>query len=220
MIGVLRSRVGAAAASRRCTPVLLHRHCAAPLTFGRRGKVQSSAELFLSAAREAGLTGDGGMGDARQVRVVLLENIHPKAIEIFEDNNFRVETHSSAYSGQELIDIAADCHILGIRSKTKLTQEFFDAIGDKSHRLWAVGCFCIGTNQVDLAAAASKGVAVFNAPFSNTRSVAEKTVAEVIVLQRKLFQASANLHKGQWTKSAAGCHEVRGKTLGVVGYIL
>ncbi len=219
MIGVLRSRIGAAAAARRCTPVLLQRRCAAaPLAIISRGKVQSSAEQFLAAAREAGLTNDSGLNDERQVKVVLLENIHPRAIEIFEDNNFRVESHSSALSGQELIDVAADCHILGIRSKTKLTQEFFDAIGNHGHRLWAVGCFCIGTNQVDLHAAASKGVTVFNAPFSNTRSVAEKTIAEVIVLQRKLFQASFNLHKGQWTKSAAGCHEVRGKTLGIIGY--
>jgi D-3-phosphoglycerate dehydrogenase len=218
MIGALRSRIGAAAAARRCTPVLLQRCAAAPLAISRRGKVESSAEQFLAAAREAGLTSDSGLSDSRPVKVVLLENIHPRAIEIFEDNNFRVESHSSALSGQELIDVAADCHILGIRSKTKLTQDFFDAIGEQGHRLWAVGCFCIGTNQVDLVAAADKGVTVFNAPFSNTRSVAEKTIAEVIVLQRKLFQASFDLHRGQWTKSAAGCHEVRGKTLGIIGY--
>ena len=137
MIGALRSAVGAAAAARRCTP-LLQRRCAAaaPLTLSRRGKVKSSAEQFLAAAREAGLTNDSGMGDTRQVKVVLLENIHPRAIEIFEDNNFRVESHSSALSGQELIDVAADCHILGIRSKTKLTQEFFDVIGEQATHRW------------------------------------------------------------------------------------
>jgi D-3-phosphoglycerate dehydrogenase len=183
-----------------------------------RGKAGSSAEAFLAQAREAGLTSDSGLSESRQVKVVLLENIHERAMEIFEDNNFRIESYSSALSGQELIEVAADAHILGIRSKTKLTQEFFDAIGEQDHRLWAVGCFCIGTNQVDLIAAASKGVTVFNAPFSNTRSVAEKTLAEVIVLQRRLFHASYNLHKGQWTKSASGCHEVRGKTLGIIGY--
>ena len=157
-------------------------------------------------------------GVSRQVKVVLLENIHARAVAIFEDRNFLVESHSKSLSGQELLDVAADAHILGIRSKTQLTKEFFDTIGSHAHRLWAVGCFCIGTNQVDLAAAAEKGVTVFNAPFSNTRSVAEKTLCETIALQRRLFMTSSNMHRGKWSKSAVGCHEVRGKTLGIVGY--
>jgi D-3-phosphoglycerate dehydrogenase len=204
MWGAVRRVCSSGAAARRCAPLLLQRRCVAPLAPAlSRGKAGSSAEAFLAQARLAGLTSDSGLSESRQVKVVLLENIHERAMEIFEDNNFRIESYSSALSGQELIEVAADAHILGIRSKTKLTQEFFDGIG---------------TNQVDLIAAASKGVTVFNAPFSNTRSVAEKTLAEVIVLQRRLFHASYNLHKGQWTKSASGCHEVRGKTLGIIGY--
>jgi D-3-phosphoglycerate dehydrogenase len=202
-------------AARRCTGLQPRM---APLAMPRRGKAKTSADVFLEQARALGLTNDAGLSDARQVKVVLLENIHEKAVKIFEDNNFKVVAYPSAMSGQELIDVAADAHILGIRSKTQLTKEFFEAVGTKEHRLWAVGCFCIGTNQVDLAAAGDKGVTVFNAPFSNTRSVAEKTVGEAIALQRKLFLASTNLHKGQWTKSAAGCNEVRGKTLGIIGY--
>lgn len=129
-----------------------------------------------------------------------------------------METYSTSLSGPELVEIAADAHILGIRSKTQLPKEFFDSIGTHAHRLWAVGCFCIGTNQVDLGAAAAAGVTVFNAPFSNTRSVAEITLSEAIALRRKLFQVSADVHAGKWSKTAKGCHEVRGKTLGIVGY--
>jgi len=195
----------------------------APLPLRPRRRALSgaaaTAEEYLAAARAAGLAGDdSGLSGERRVKVVLLENIHERAVRIFEDNAFVVETHSSALSGQELIDVAADCHILGIRSKTQLTQEFFEAVGSQQHRLWAVGCFCIGTNQVDLPGAAAKGVTVFNAPFSNTRSVAEKTIGETIALQRKLFLASSQMHVGKWSKTATGSHEVRGKTLGIVGY--
>ena len=153
-----------------------------------------------------------------KVKVVLLENIHPRGIELLENANFQVTTYDRALEGEELLEIAADCHILGIRSKTQLTPEFFDQIGQRPHRLWTVGCFCIGTNQVDLPAAAANGVTVFNAPFSNTRSVAEKTIAEAIALKRRLFERSSQLHRGEWQKSAAGSHEVRGSTLGIVGY--
>ncbi|ETW04776.1 phosphoglycerate dehydrogenase, variant [Aphanomyces invadans] len=154
----------------------------------------------------------------KKVKVVLLENIHPRAIEIFENEGYTIETYKGALSGQELIDVAGDANILGIRSKTQLDRSFFDSIGWHKHRLWAVGCFCIGTNQVDLASAAKFGVPVFNAPFSNTRSVAEKTLGEIIALQRKLFERSTDLHAGVWKKSATGAHEVRGTTLGIVGY--
>ncbi|KAL0582421.1 hypothetical protein ABG067_007728 [Albugo candida] len=153
-----------------------------------------------------------------KTKVVLLENIHPRAIEIFHQENFQVETYKQALSGEELINVAADANLLGIRSKTHLDSRFFETIGWHAHRLWAVGCFCIGTNQVDLHSAASSGVPVFNAPFSNTRSVAEKTIAEIIALHRKLFQRSMELHDGNWNKSAAGCHEVRGSVLGIIGY--
>ncbi|CAK4636190.1 hypothetical protein LEN26_009389 [Aphanomyces euteiches] len=154
----------------------------------------------------------------KKVKVVLLENIHPRAIEIFENEGYTIETYKGALSGQELIDIAGDANILGIRSKTQLDRAFFDSIGWHKHRLWTVGCFCIGTNQVELAGAAQYGVPVFNAPFSNTRSVAEKTLCEIIALQRKLFERSTDLHGGLWTKSATGAHEVRGTTLGIIGY--
>lgn len=149
-----------------------------------------------------------------KIKIVLLENIHPRAGELLESQGFTVEQHAKALSGSELIAVAADAHLVGIRSKTRLSEEFFEA----ATRLWAVGCFCIGTNQVDLESAANRGVAVFNAPFSNTRSVAELTLAEVIALHRGLFERSAQMHRGTWVKSAAGFHEVRGRTLGIVGY--
>lgn len=149
-----------------------------------------------------------------KIKVVLLESIHPRAVELLESQGFTVEQHKKALSGKDLISAAADAHLLGIRSKTRLTPELFDA----APRLWAVGCFCIGTNQVDLAAAADRGVAVFNAPFSNTRSVAEITIAQTIALQRGLFERSIKMHRGEWIKSASGFHEVRGRTLGIVGY--
>lgn len=153
-----------------------------------------------------------------KIKVVLLENIHPKAVDHFKKAGFTVETHKKALSGQDLIEVAGNCHILGIRSKTNLTADFFESIGWHKRRLWAVGCFCIGTNQVDLTAASAKGVPVFNAPFSNTRSVAEKTLAEIISLTRRLFERSSQMHSGIWTKSADKSHEVRGKVLGIVGY--
>jgi D-3-phosphoglycerate dehydrogenase len=149
-----------------------------------------------------------------KIKVVLLENVHPLAVETLEGQGYTVESHQKALSGKDLVDAAADAHLLGIRSKTRLTREFFE----QAPRLWAVGCFCIGTNQVALDQAAARGVAVFNAPFSNTRSVAEATVAEVIALHRGLFARSAQMHRGEWTKSASGFHEVRGRTLGIVGY--
>jgi D-3-phosphoglycerate dehydrogenase len=153
-----------------------------------------------------------------KIKVVLLENIHPRAIQVFEREGYTVETHKRALSGEDLVKIAGDAHILGIRSKTQLDHDFFSTIGWHQHRLWAIGCFCIGTNQVALQDAANVGIPVFNAPFSNTRSVAEKTLAEVIALHRKLFQRSTDLHNGIWNKSANGSHEVRGTTLGIVGY--
>ena len=135
-------------------------------------------------------------------------------MDLFHAAGFQVEHHDQAYQGSELIDIARDAHILGVRSKTRVTAEFLEA----TRRLWAVGCFCIGTNQVDLTAAAGRGVPVFNAPFSNTRSVAELVIAEVVALNRQLFARSAAMHRGEWRKSAVGAHEIRGKTIGIVGY--
>ncbi|KAG3146401.1 D-3-phosphoglycerate dehydrogenase [Phytophthora idaei] len=153
-----------------------------------------------------------------KIKVVLLENIHPRAKEVFEREGYTVETHKRAMSGEELARVGGDAHILGIRSKTQLDPDFFSTVGWHEHRLWAVGCFCIGTNQVALPSGAVTGIPVFNAPFSNTRSVAEKTLSEIIALHRKLFLRSTELHQGIWTKSATGAHEVRGTTLGIVGY--
>ena len=149
-----------------------------------------------------------------KIKVVLLENIHPDAVVAFEQAGFAVHSYKKALSGQELIEAAADAHILGIRSKTTLKPDYFEA----ARRLWAVGAFCIGTNQIDLDAAAARGVPVFNAPFSNTRSVAELVISEIVALHRQLGDRSAEMHAGRWTKSADGAHEVRGRTLGIVGY--
>ena len=149
-----------------------------------------------------------------KIKVVLLEQIHPQAVHVFESAGFQVELHDRAYQDDELLSIAGDAHILGIRSKTKLTASFFE----NSKKLLGVGCFCIGTNQVDLTAAARAGIPVFNEAFSNTRSVAELVIAEIISLHRKLTERSALMHQGEWRKSAQGAHEIRGRTLGVVGY--
>jgi D-3-phosphoglycerate dehydrogenase len=149
-----------------------------------------------------------------KVRILLLEGIHPAAVDIFKEAGYEARVVKSAMSNQELLDVIEPIHVLGIRSKTQIRQP---AIG-ASKRLLAVGCFCIGTDQVDLDAAASKGVPVFNAPFSNTRSVAELTLAEVVMLSRKAAHRSMELHSGRWEKSAAGSREVRNKTIGIVGY--
>jgi D-3-phosphoglycerate dehydrogenase len=149
-----------------------------------------------------------------EIKIFLAENIHPRASDLLKAEGFLVESSKSALSESELISKAKDAHILGIRSKTKITPGYLR----EAKRLLSVGCFCIGTNQVDLNFARSQGVAVFNAPFSNTRSVAEMVMAEIISLSRQLFDRSQNLHKGKWDKAANGCFEVRGKTLGIVGY--
>ena len=150
----------------------------------------------------------------KKIKVVLFEGIHERAASLFRDAGFQVETYPGAFKGQALIDIAADAHIIGLRSKTHLQADFFAAC----KHLWAVGCFCIGTNQVDLDAAAAHSVPVFNAPFQNTRSVAELVISEIVALHRRLFDVSMGMHSGQWMKSAAGAHEIRGRTLGIVGY--
>lgn len=149
-----------------------------------------------------------------KIKVVLLENIHPVAKATLEAAGYTVELHDRAYQGDELLEVAGDAHLIGIRSKTRLTPEFFA----QAKRLWGVGAFCIGTNQIDLPAAAAAGVPVFNEAFSNTRSVAELVIAEIVALHRQLFDRSRWMHQGQWRKSAKGAHEIRGRTLGIVGY--
>lgn len=150
----------------------------------------------------------------KKMRILLLEGIHPAAGKRFSQAGYAVESVSSAMSEEQLLDAIPEIHLLGIRSKTRITERILNA----STRLLAVGCYCIGTDQVALRAAAGRGVPVFNAPFSSTRSVAELTLAEVVMLARKAAHHSLQLHAGRWDKSAAGSHEVRHKTIGIVGY--
>jgi D-3-phosphoglycerate dehydrogenase / 2-oxoglutarate reductase len=147
-------------------------------------------------------------------RALLLENIHPGAAERLDEAGFEVLTIRGALGEIDLADRLSDIEILGIRSRTRVTE----AILDKSKSLVAIGAFCIGTNQIDLDAAARRGIAVFNAPFSNTRSVVELVIAELIALTRRLSDKNREMHAGIWSKSAAGAHEVRGRRLGIVGY--
>jgi D-3-phosphoglycerate dehydrogenase len=149
-----------------------------------------------------------------EIQVLLLENIHETAQEIVRGEGFRLETVSHALKEDELVERIRDVHILGIRSKTHVTRRALE----NARRLLTLGAFCIGTNQVDLKAANHLGVPVFNAPFSNTRSVAELIVSEIIALARKLADRTREMHEGKWRKVATGSMEVRGKTLGIVGY--
>jgi D-3-phosphoglycerate dehydrogenase / 2-oxoglutarate reductase len=147
-------------------------------------------------------------------RALLLEGIHPDAIAGLEKNGYAVEILGRALDEDELIARIAGVELLGIRSKTSVTDAVLAAAPD----LLAVGAFCIGTNQIDLASASQRGVAVFNAPFSNTRSVVELVVSEIIALTRRLMDKNAGMHAGVWDKSAEGSHEIRGRRLGIVGY--
>jgi D-3-phosphoglycerate dehydrogenase len=149
-----------------------------------------------------------------QIKVLLLENIHPSAHELFKAEGVHLETLSSSLGPEELARRIEDVHLLGIRSKTRVT----DAVLAAGRRLLSVGCFCIGTNQVDLESANRRGIPVFNAPFSNTRSVAEMIIAEVVMLARHLGDHTRQMHGGHWQKTAAGSFEVRGKCLGIIGY--
>ncbi|HLJ99989.1 MAG TPA: NAD(P)-dependent oxidoreductase, partial [Streptosporangiaceae bacterium] len=148
------------------------------------------------------------------MKALLLENIHPDAAARLAKAGFQVEQVSRALTEGELIKAVDGVHILGVRSGTNVTET---VLGNAAE-LVAVGAFCIGTNQIDLTAAARRGVAVFNAPFSNTRSVVELALAEIISLARRLPEKNAQMHDGVWDKSAKGAHEVRGRRLGIVGY--
>lgn len=150
-----------------------------------------------------------------KLKFVLLEGIHPSAVEALKRDGYSdVVTSPKALAGDALREALADAHFLGIRSRTQLTAEVLRA----APKLAAVGAFCIGTNQIDLSTAMELGIPVFNAPFSNTRSVAELVLAEIIMLMRGIPQKNALLHRNGWSKSAEGSFEVRGKTLGIVGY--
>ena len=151
----------------------------------------------------------------QDIRVLLLEGVSQTAVDAFRAAGYsQIEVHAKALPEDELKARIADAHIVGIRSRTQLTAEVLA----EAKRLVAIGCFCIGTNQVDLDAAELAGIPVFNAPYSNTRSVAELVVAQAVMLMRGIPQKSAECHRGGWSKAATGSHEVRGKTLGIIGY--
>jgi D-3-phosphoglycerate dehydrogenase len=150
-----------------------------------------------------------------KIKILLLEGVHQSAVDAFRGDGYtEISYHPKSLPEPDLREAIRDAYFIGIRSATQLTPAVFEA----APRLISVGCFCIGTNQVDLDCAQSRGIPVFNAPFSNTRSVAELVLAEIILLMRGIPLRNAATHRGGWLKSAAGSHEVRGKTLGIVGY--
>jgi D-3-phosphoglycerate dehydrogenase len=148
------------------------------------------------------------------MKALLTESIHPVAVESLEAAGYEVDLRTRSLSEDELVEQLPGVHLLGIRSNTHVTARALDAATD----LLALGCFCIGTNQVDLGAATERGIAVFNAPYSNTRSVVELVIGEIIALARRLPEKTQRMHDGVWDKSAKGSHEIRGRTLGIVGY--
>jgi len=153
--------------------------------------------------------------DKDKIKILLLEGVHQSAVDVLERAGYtNIEYHKASLGDEALIESIKDAHFVGLRSRTKLTAEVLK----RAEKLIAVGCFCIGTNQVDLATAESLGIPVFNAPFSNTRSVAELVIGEIIMLMRGIPERNAIAHRGGWMKTAAGSYEVRGKTLGVIGY--
>ena len=149
-----------------------------------------------------------------RIKILLLENVHPAAFENLSEEGFSVELVKHSLSEDELIEKIKGVHVLGIRSKTQVTQKVLDA----ANKLMVIGAFCIGTTQIDLEYSKKKGVVVFNAPYSNTRSVVELAVGEIIMLMRSIFPRSSEIHNGEWNKTATNSREVRGKNLGIVGY--
>jgi D-3-phosphoglycerate dehydrogenase len=153
--------------------------------------------------------------DKSKIKILLLEGVHPTAVEAFKKDGYHeIDYHPKSLAEPQLIEALRDAYFVGIRSATHLTAKVID----RADKLMGIGCFCIGTNQVDLDAAQQRGIPVFNAPFSNTRSVAELVLAETILLMRGIPFRNALTHRGGWMKTAAGSQEVRGKTLGIVGY--
>lgn len=150
-----------------------------------------------------------------KIKILLLEGVHPASLKLFKDHGYTdIETISAALSDADLKKKISQVHLLGIRSKTQLTKEIIAA----GSRLLGIGAFCIGTNQIDMNTAIENGIAVFNSPFSNTRSVAELVIAHCINLMRRVIEKNDAAHRGEWLKEASGSFEVRGKTLGIVGY--
>lgn len=150
-----------------------------------------------------------------KIKIVLLEGVHASAVDCLHRQGYRnIEQFSTALADDSLAEAIADAHFVGIRSRTQLS----DSVLQQASKLVAIGCFCIGTNQVDTDAAKRLGIPVFNAPFSNTRSVAELVLANIIMLLRRVPEKNAACHRGEWQKSATGSHEARGKVLGIIGY--
>lgn len=183
----------------------------------RRDRVIAAADAEVRSIDELlhleGLAGRWSYPRSR-MRMLLLENVHPAAVERLQAAGYQVETAKGALSEEALIERIKGVHVLGVRSKSQVSTRVLDA----ADKLMAVAAFCIGTNQIDLDAAAERGVAVFNAPWSNTRSVVELAVGLTIALLRDVADKSAAMHRGEWNKSATGARELRGKTLGIVGY--
>ena len=182
-----------------------------------RPKVVEVADAVASSMDEL-LHAEGVPGrwsyPRNRIKMLLLENVHPAAVERLEEAGYSVTTMKGALDEDDLIEVIKGVHVLGIRSKTTVTKRVLE----HADRLMAVAAFCIGTNQIDLDACADKGVAVFNAPYSNTRSVVELALGMMIVMMRDVADKSRQMHQGIWNKSATGSREVRGKTLGIVGY--
>ncbi len=150
-----------------------------------------------------------------KIKFLLVEGVHQKALESLRAAGYtNIEFHKGALDDEQLKESIRDAHFIGLRSRTHLTEDVINA----AEKLVAIGCFCIGTNQVDLDAAAKRGIPVFNAPFSNTRSVAELVIGELLLLLRGVPEANAKAHRGVWNKLAAGSFEARGKKLGIIGY--
>ncbi|MEX0883997.1 MAG: HAD-IB family phosphatase, partial [Cyclobacteriaceae bacterium] len=149
-----------------------------------------------------------------RINILLLENVHPIGIELMKSEGYNVEVIGSALSEEELAERIKKVSVLGIRSKTQVTKKVLE----NANRLISIGAFCIGTNQIDLETCQEKGIAVFNAPFSNTRSVVELAIAEIIFLMRNMLDKAVSMHQGKWDKSASGSFEIRGKKLGIIGY--
>lgn len=153
--------------------------------------------------------------DKSKIKFVLFEGVHQNALDVLHAAGYtNIDYYKKALDGEALIEAIKDAHFIGLRSRTYLTKEVLE----KAPKLVAIGCFCIGTNQVDLAAAKQRGIPVFNAPFSNTRSVAELVLGEIILLMRQVAKANMEVHRGVWNKSASGANEVRNKKLGIIGY--
>lgn len=153
--------------------------------------------------------------DKSKIKFLLLEGVHQNALEVLKQAGYtNIEYHKKALDDEELKEAIKDAHFIGIRSRTFLTEDVLA----HAQKLIAIGCFCIGTNQVNLEAAKLRGIPVFNAPFSNTRSVAELVLGEILLLMRNIPAANAQVHRGEWNKSATGSNEIRGKRLGIIGY--